>query len=149
MIARSSPYGFDTYVGPVAGVVDMLPDGRSCSGATLVRNAMIARMMNDTISMVGAPGGVRDFGVDVRAWVGETVTERDREAKAQRLTVVFGRDPRIDTGSIRVKVSSALAGSAYSFSISVSARLTDATPISMVVGVSAVTVEILAQQGAT
>lgn len=150
MADRSSPYGFDMYVGPVGGgVVDMTSDGRSCSGAELVRNALVARSMTNEISMIGAPGDVVPFGKDVREWVGQATAEGDDEARAQELAIVYARDPRVDAGSISVVIAATLAGSQYEFTIAVDARLTNGLPISMVIGVSSLTVELLASQGSS
>lgn len=142
--------GYDTYVGPVpGGGVDMLPGGDSCSGITLVRNALVARSMADTIIMAGAPGGVRDFGKDVRAWVGSPVDDGTPAARARELAAVYARDPRVDPGSISVNVGTAQAGGQYEFLIAVTCRTVSGQAIAMVMGVNAISVDILAQQGAS
>jgi len=149
MADRGSPLGYDTFVGPVPeGGVDMLPAGDACSGATLVRNGMVARCLADTISMIGAPGDVIEFGVNVRAWVGSPVTDSTATRRAAELAVVFARDPRVDAGSITVDVAATAAGSQYDFTITINARTVTGVAISMVLGVNAITVDILAQQGA-
>ena len=125
----------------------MLSDGATCSGAALVRNAMVARSMTDTIIMIGASGGVRPFGRDVRAWVGSPMTSSTRAARGQELAVIYARDPRLDAGSILVTIAATGAGSQYAFTIDVSARTTSGVPIAMVMAISAITVDILAQQG--
>lgn len=144
----ADPLGFDLAVGPQPdGTVDMDRSGRACSGAELVRNALISRCMADTISMVNAPGGFVSYGVDVRAWVGSPVTSGTTGQRQQLLAVVFQRDPRVDPSSITVAITSARVGSQYAFHIAVTARTTSATPIAFVLGVSAITVDILAERG--
>jgi hypothetical protein len=147
---RSDPLGFDLYVGPVpGGGVDMFANGRACSGIELVRNAMVARSMADTISMLGAPGDRIEFGRDVRAWVGSVVTDATAASRSQELATIYARDPRIDPGSILVSITTTRAGAAYDFVIQVNARTTTAQPIAMVLGVNAISVDVLAQQGTT
>ena len=137
------------YVGPTANGIDMTPTGRNASGAELVRNGMIARSMADTIPMIGAPGGVRAFGKNVRNWVGAAWRDGDEEARAQELAVVYARDPRLDAGSIAVVIARQKAGAFYSFTITVNAFTTTQQPIAMVLGVNAISVDILAAQTAT
>ena len=127
----------------------MLAGGETCSGVTLVRNAMLARCLSDTLPMVGAPGGEIAFGVDVRQWVGSPVTEATASSRTQELAIVFARDPRLDAGSISVQVAAARAGSRYAFTIAVDARTATALPVSLVMGVTAATVEVIARQGAS
>lgn len=127
----------------------MAANGRACSGVELVRNGMVARSMADSISMIGAPGDRVPFGRDVRAWVGSAMTDSTAEARAQELTVVYARDPRLDSGSIRVVIATARAGSQYAFTISVSARTTTAQPIAMILGVNSISVDVLAAGTAT
>jgi hypothetical protein len=149
MADRSSPLGFDLAIGPTPPGVDMSPTGRNASDAELVRNGMIARSMADTIPMIGAPGGVRAFGRNVRNWVGAAWRDGDEETRAQELAIVYARDPRVDGGSIRVVLTRQKAGAFYSFTIAVNAFTTTAQPIAMVLGVTAISVDILAQQTAT
>lgn len=147
-MSKGDPLGFDAYVGPVpGGGVDLLPDGRGATGVELARNEIVARSMTDTIPMIGAPGGRRDFGRDVRAWVGSPLTEASRASRAQELAVVYARSPRLDTGSIRVIVDATPVGSRYNFAITVEARTTTAQPVSMVLGINAISVDIIAKQG--
>jgi len=149
---RASPYGFDTAIGPQPdGSVDMSTDGRSCSGAELVRNALIGRCMADVIPMIGAPGGFIAWGKDVRSWVGSPMSPEIATRRQQELALVLGRDARVDKSSIVVTVAPALAGSAYNLVITVACRLTDTSKVSFTLGVTAsdVTVDNLAQQGAS
>jgi hypothetical protein len=130
---------------------DLDPLGRSSSDAELVEAAILHRLMVDKLPLVEAPGGEVDWGRNVRRWVG-TITTQDRaDAKAPELVMVIGRDPRVDNGSIRVDITllpNSGDPSAYTFEIAVDAQTVRGVPISMVLGVSGVTVEKLAQGGA-
>ena len=150
MASRADPYGYDLYVGPQPdGSIDMSRNGRSCSGAELVRNAMLARCLSDTLPMVGAPGGYVAFGKNVRTWVGSAIDDTTADSRARELAVVFARDPRLDPGSITVAIATQPRGAQHAFTITASARLTDSTPIDLVLGVSSISVDVLAQQGAS
>lgn len=147
---KSSPYGYDTAIGPaLGGLVDMATNGRACSGAELVRNALIGRSMADVIPMLGAPGGFIAWGIDVRKWVGSPLTEAIATQRQQALAIVYGRDPRVDRGSIAVTITKSLAGAQYDFGIAVSLRLTDTSKVSFTLDVTAdkITVDSLAQNG--
>lgn len=141
-----SPVGFDADVG-----TDLAPDGRSASGVQLVQSAMLHRLQADTLPLIGAPGGYVAFGVNVRRWVGEATMQSALDAKGPLLSMVLGRDPRIDAGSIVVSVTKAPPGTTFASGalvdllITISARTTTGLPISLVFGVSAATVELLAQ----
>lgn len=141
----ASPLGFDVDID-----TDMQPDGRACSGARLVSNAILHRLMADSLPLIGAPGGVAAYGEDVRKWVGECTTPARAAAKAPRIVAAIARDPRIDASSIRVSINVNPSitfpdRSAVDFAITISAQTTNALPISLVVGVSKVSVELLAQ----
>jgi hypothetical protein len=146
---RADAYGFDMYVGPVpGGGVDMLPDGRGCSGVEFVRNKIVYRSMQKMLVMTSAPGGIIDFGEDVREWVGSAVSPSTAAQRQTRLTLVYGRIGALDPGSIRVAISAPGAGAGggmYDFFIAVTAKLTDGRPVRAVMGINAVTVDLLAQ----
>lgn len=145
---RASPYGYDVAIGPTpSGQPDMDRSGRACSGGELVRNALIARSMADTLPMIGAPGGRVPFGVDVRAWVGSPMTDATRSQRQQQLVIAYNRDPRLDPGYTNIAIETTRAGSQYAFAIRVTARTTEAVPIAFVVGVNALTVELMAERG--
>lgn len=127
----------------------MSRDARSCSGVELVRNGMVARSMATTLPLIGAPGGRGDFGEDVRAWVGEALTDGDAATKAQRLAIVYARDHRLDPGRITVKVVPQRSGSAYAFTIAVNAFTVTGAAVPLLLGVNDLSVDILAQQGGT
>lgn len=141
----ASPLGHDVDI-----VDDMQPDGRCCSGGRLVGNALLHRLMVDTLPLIGAPDGVVAYGEDVRKWVQECTTPARAAAKVPRLVAALSRDPRVDAASIRVSilVKPSLTfsdKSAVDFAITISAQTTTGLPISLVVGVSSVTVELLSQ----
>jgi hypothetical protein len=145
---RLSPLGFDAYVGPQPdGSVDLCPDGRSCGDVELVRNAIVARSMCESLVLTGAPGDVIPFGVDVRSWVGEAGDDDTAAGHQQELVIVYARDPRIDTGSIVVTITATPTNPEVDFTIAVSCRTTTQRPIALVMNVSAVTVDLLAQGG--
>ncbi len=128
----------------------MSSDGRACSGIELVRNAMIGRCMADVIPCIGAPGGFLAWGEDVRSWVGSPFTDSLVQQRQQRLAVIFGRDDRVDRGTLSVRVGVTLAGPSYDFGIAVDFMLAGTGERgSFVAGVTAdkVTVESLAGQG--
>lgn len=140
----ASPLGWDVDID-----IDMAPDGHACSGGRLVGNAFLHRLMADTLPLIGAPGGVADFGEDVRKWVAECTTQARADAKVPRTVAVLSRDPRADPSSIRVTITvrpslTFADKSAVDFAISITGQTTSALPISLVMGVSKITVEILA-----
>lgn len=144
MADRSDPLGYDMKYGE-----GLDPSGRSCSGAELVEDEILHRLMEDTLPMIGAPGGVVDFGRDVSRWVGEVTTQDRANAKAPELVMVINRSPRLDKGMTRVVITLTPQPEArYDFEIDISAQTTTGIPIAMVVGVSSQTVEKLAQGGA-
>jgi hypothetical protein len=141
----SSPLGYDVDVD-----TDMAVDGHACSGARLVGNALLHRLIADTLPLIGAPGGVAAYGEDVRKWVGECTTPARAQAKVPRIVAALSRDPRVDPSSIRVTidVNTSLTfanGSAVDFAINITAQTTTGLPISQIVGVSKVSVELLSQ----
>jgi hypothetical protein len=145
----TSPYGYDAFV-----LTDIMPDGRSCSGPMLVQNALVHRLMADTLPLTGAPGGVAQYGKDVRAWVGEATTQDSANAKGPELVAVLNRDDRLDPSQTKVQVVASpsttfTGGSAYDLAIAISAVLTDGTPLAVIVGVNKWTVQAIASQGGT
>lgn len=141
----ASALGYDVDVD-----TDMQPDGRACSGARLVGNAFLHRLMVDELPLIGAPGGVAAYGEDVRKWVGEATTPARAAAKVPRVVAALSRDPRVDPSSLRVTIdvrpSITFADkSAVDFAININAQTTTALPIALVVGVSKISVELLAQ----
>ena len=137
----ADPLGYDAFVD-----TDITPTGASCSGAVLVQNAILHRLMAETLPLIGAPGGRVSYGVNVRKWVQEVTNQELADAKAPLIAAVIARDTRVDPGSIQVTVSpTVLKGALANFNISIQARTTTQLPIAMVVNVTAVTVQMLAQ----
>lgn len=137
-----SAYGYDADV-----ALDMAPDGHSCSGARLVTNAWLHRLMEDVLPLTGAPGGSVQFGKDVRAWIGEVTTQAAANAKGPELVAVLNRDSRVDPAQTRVAVSVVTAPGSpnVNLAIAASGQLTNGTPISEVYLVTKATVARLAQ----
>ena len=135
------PLGYDCDV-----QADMFADGRSCSGARLVGNAILHRLMADTLPLIGAPGGFVQYGANVRRWVGEVTTQALADAKGPQLVSVIARDPRVDPASIVVTITpQKKPGALWDLLIQVQAATTNQLPIALVMGVSSVTVQILSQ----
>ena len=142
MADRNDPLGFDMHY-----AADLDPSGRSCSGAELVQDGMLHRLMVDTLPLTGAPGGVVAFGVNVMRWPGSVTTQARADAKAPEIAMVMARDPRIDPGSIQVDITLTPDGPDYDLEIAIDAMTTTGVPISFVAGVSSMTVDLLGQQG--
>lgn len=142
MADRDDPAGFDMKYG-----TDLDRGGRSCSGAELVEDGILHRLMADTLPCIGAPGGFVAFGVNVKRWIGEVTTQSRADAKGPELVMVIARDSRVDAGSIDVQITVEPDGAEYDLTIAIDCRTTTGIAISMVVGVSGLTVERLAQQG--
>jgi len=135
------PYGWDVYLRE-----DIDPTGRSASGVELVRNAIYHRLTTDKLLLVDSPDdGYVDFGVNVQAWVNGPLTQDEASAKAPRLALAIQEDARIDPASIQVSIDVQGAGAEYQLIISVSCRTTTDLPVSLVLGVSGVTVALLSQ----
>lgn len=135
-----SLYGWDVDVD-----TDLQPDGRACSGPRLVQNAMLHRLMEDTLPLTGAPNGVVPYGEDVRKWIGEVTTQAAANAKGPLLVGVLNRDVRLDPAQTKVTIALQPVGAIVNIVISISAALTNGTPLSIVVGVTKWSVELLSQ----
>ena len=131
------PLGFDVLVADDIGA-----DGRTGTGAELAKWAIYHRLTTEKLYLIGAPGNLVDFGVDVRRWVGAAMTPASAAAKGPQVEIVVRRDPRIST----VRAAVTLAGPSlakYAMRIVVDATLVSGQTISLVLGVSAVTVDLL------
>lgn len=133
------PLGYDAAV-----ALDIGPTGASCSGADLVTNALLHRLLEDNLPMLGAPGDYVAYGVNVRRWVGEVTTQSRADAKGPELGMVVAREPRIDPSSIVVTLTVQPAGARYNLLLAISARTTTQLPIALVYGITSATVERLA-----
>jgi hypothetical protein len=134
----SDPLGYDAKIGE-----DLAASGRAASGVELVADAMLHRLMAGRLLLTGAPGNQVEFGEDVRAWVGEALSEDAAQAKGPRLEEVLRRDPRIASVTVSVTASSEVSN--YRLLIAVSATTISGEQIDRIVGVSQVSVAFLAQ----
>lgn len=136
------PLGYD-----VAVTDDIPEDGRSAGGDELLAWALAHRFQAATLPLVDAPGGEQEFGVVASTWIGEATTPELARRKSALATIVAQRDPRVEPTTVRAVVD--LAGpeleGKYALTISITARATTGRPISLILGVSAVTVDLLSQ----
>jgi len=149
-MARGDPLGFDAFVGPSAsGLIDMARNGRAATGIELATNEIIARCYADTIPCIGTEGGVLDWGIDLPGRVGAAMDQSDADQLAARLSICINRSARLDPGATRVSIALMPAGATYDMLVDVEARTApDGIPISLRLGVNAITVASLAQGGA-
>lgn len=137
--SADDPLGFDMKIG-----WDMDPSGRSATGLELVEDAMLHRLEQDRLLMTGAPEDEIEFGENVRAWVGEAVSDEALSAKAPRVETAIRRDVRIADCTATLTKTTGADASQYDFLIRVQATTISGQTIDRIVGVSAVTVEFLA-----
>jgi hypothetical protein len=137
--SASDPLGYDMKVG-----TDLDPSGRSATGIELVHDALLHRLQENRLLMIGAPGGVIDFGVDVRQWVGEALSESELAARAPIVEEVLRRDPRIADITVRVTRGTGADASRWPLRISIQATTITGETIDRIVGIDQVTVEFLA-----
>jgi hypothetical protein len=139
------PLGYDCFV-----FDDMDPNGRDATGAELVEAAIVHRCTSRSLPLIGTPGGTVEFGEDVREWINESTTRSTLTAKGPLLAVVIQRDPRIEPTTLRVVVAIAEGvtfadGAHVDLTIDIDGQTVTGQAIDLVIGVSRVTVEILAQ----
>ena len=137
--SAADPLGYDMKVG-----ADLDPSGRSATGLVLVEAAILHRLQEDRISMVGAPGDEIDFGENVRAWVGEALSNDALAAKTPRVEEVLRRDVRIADLTVRITRATGADASRWDLLVQVRATTITGQTIDRIVGVSSVTVEFLA-----
>lgn len=132
--------GYDVFVRE-----DIDEYGREATGLELVSNGILHRISTEKLLLTDAPSGEDfvDFGEDVRTWVGAIDTQESANAKLQRLVEVIKRDPNIDPASVRVDINMELAGPRWAFELTIAARTTTELPVTLTVGVDAVTVQLL------
>lgn len=136
-----NPYGYDVDV-----ELDIAPDGRACSGSRLVTNAWLHRLLEDTLPLTGAPGGVVPYGRNVRNWIGEVTTPSAAAAKGPEIVAILNRDTRVDPSQTRVQLSVVpVDGAHVNLQLAVSGALTNGTPIGAVYSITKATVALLAQ----
>ncbi len=139
MADRNDELGYD-----IDAAADIDRGGRSASGTRLVANAILHRLTTDELPLIDSPSGYEEYGEDVRRWLGEALTTDTLNARAAGLGIILERDPRISTAEVTGTLTQA-PGSLYAFELTVTAHLRTGETISLVMGVSAVTVEILSQ----
>jgi hypothetical protein len=138
--SRTDPLGYDVKIG-----ADLDPSGRSAAGHELVADAILHRLEQDQLLLTGAPDDQIDFGVDVRRWIGEATTDDAIAAKVPQLEEVVRRDPRIASATVTITRVTGETAARYKLLIRVQAITVVGQIIDRIVGVSAVTVEFLAQ----
>ena len=137
--SAADPLGLDMKVG-----ADLDPSGRSATGIELVQDAILHRLQEDRLSMVGAPGDEIDFGVDLRKWIGEALSDDALAAKTPAVEEALRRDVRI--ADIRLKITKTTGADAARWALRVAVRAVaiSGETIDRIVGVSQVSVEFLA-----
>jgi len=153
MADPSSSLGYDWFYGTYQyvdadGVTqtthDMAPDGRSASGADLVSSAIVHRLTTDLLPLIDSEEDNIEYGEDVRRWVGAGLTADALAARAAALGPVIERDPRVLSSEVTSEISTA-AGALFIFKLFISAQLRTGETIDRVIGVSDVTVQLLAE----
>jgi len=114
-------------------------------GIELVEDALLHRLQEGQLLMVGAPGGVIDFGIDVRLWVGEALSDAALTAKNPQVEEVLRRDPRVADVTVRITRTIGADASRWSLRIAIRALTVNGETINRIVGVSQVSVEFLAE----
>lgn len=138
---RDDPLGFDVW-----NREDIDPMGRSATGVELVANGIYHRLTEDQLLLTGTEDdGFTDFGENVAKWVNEPMTQEAADAKAPRLAIVIQRDPRINPASIKVSCDVQPSSARWRLIISITCKTTTEQPISMMIGIDQVTVELLSQ----
>lgn len=137
--SAADPLGFDFKVG-----ADLDPSGRSATGIELVQDAILHRLQEDRISMVGAPGDEIDFGVNVRSWIGEALSDDALAAKTPAVEEALRRDVRIADIALRITKTTGADAARWALRIEVRAVTISGETIDRIVGVSQVSVEFLA-----
>lgn len=140
LASPSDPLGYDVLV-----TDDLDPSGRDASGLELVLYGMLHRLSEDTLLMTGAPNDEIEFGKNVRKWVGEALSQDAINAKAPLVEMVLRRDVCIASVTVKLTLLQGEDSSRRGFLIDVRGQTTKAQPIDRVIGVSALTVEFLAE----
>ncbi len=136
---RNDGLGFD-----VSAREDLDRGGRSESGRDLVTSAILHRITVDKLPLAESEEGFIDFGEDVRAWVGGSFSEATLGARAAGLAPIIERDPRVESATVEGRLAR-LPGALYDFELAISAQLKSGEIIDLVMGVSLVTVDLLAK----
>ena len=134
----NDPLGYDVWIRD-----DMAEDGRSATGLELVSNAIVHRLTTGMLPLIGAPDGEADYGEDVRRWCGSTMTRQQAEARGPQVAAIIQRDERIETADVIASLSGPSTG--YALRLEIDAKTVRGQTIALVLGVSSVTVDILAE----
>lgn len=134
----ADPLGYDVLIDEH----DLDAGGRSATGEELVLAAIAHRLTCAQLAMVDAPDDQVDYGVDVRRWVGEALTQSELAARVPLIDEVLHRDPRI--AATRLTLTRGPASADASLILDVTATLVTGQTISRVASISAVSVEFLA-----
>lgn len=129
----------NTPVDAATGLPDLDPYFRVVTGRTAVAQALLRRLVTPRGALLGEP----TYGLDVRAWVNDTLTAGDLRRLESRVAEELRADERVDdvvavatfaTEVLRIVVRVRVVG------------LT--TPLRLTLAVSAVTAEIIAAEAA-
>lgn len=134
----ADPAGYDV---DVAG--DIYPDGRAASGPRLVTNEMLHRLQADVLPDALAASGFRPYGADASDWIQGAISQDIANAKTPLVTMVVNRDPRLNPALTQVRNTVTQADDDYDMTIAVQGYLANGAPVSLVVGVTDLTVELL------
>ncbi len=134
----NDPLGFDVYLRE-----DIESDGRSATGIELVNNAILHRLTTGLLLLTGAPEGQVDYGEDVTTWCGQGLTRSQAEARGPQVAAIVQRDPRVAFADAAVML--AARGGLYELTITITGQTIAGTPIALILGVSSVTVDLLAE----
>lgn len=94
--------------------------------------------------MVGAPGDEIDFGVNVRNWVGEALSDDALAAKTPAVEEALRRDVRIADITLKITRTVGADAARWALRVEVHAVTISGETIDRIVGVSQVSVEFLA-----
>ena len=81
----------------------------------------------------------------MRPWLDEGLTQDDIQRRSTRIEAVLRRDPRIATIAVSASITTGDDASRSRFTIRVFGQTTRGQAIDRIIGVSAITVEFLAQ----
>ena len=141
----ADPLGYDASVG-----TDLGPTGASCSGVDYVSNAILHRFMEDSLPMLGAPGGFVAYGKNLRRLVGQVTWVSRAEQLGPELAMVVNRiarndgTPLIDPSKTAVALTVQPVGARYNLTVAVNATTINGPSLSLAYGISSVTVQSLA-----
>lgn len=134
----NDPLGYDVFLRE-----DIATDGRAATGLELVSNAILHRLTTGMLLLIGAAEGETDFGEDARTWCGATITEGQANARGPQVAAIIQRDPRIDTCDVTVALAGPSTG--YTLTMTIEAKTVTGQTIDLIVGVSSIAVDILAE----